>query len=217
MADLVSGRYPQNAAINALFGLQYNSANNGQPVRSNLEYLGLGGGLTDTAASLVSGVMTAVLVPVDPGTTVTKVSVLVGGTGASTPTHSFAALYSGTTVAAPPLIGQSTDGGTAVIAASTRFDFTLTTPQTVTAAQAPNGYIYVAVAVTATTSVPSLITNAGTIASAAQYAWFANSQSGNATGAGGLGVSSGSAVGATAPSTLIWASTKTVHPIVAIW
>src|SRR4051812_22154778 len=113
---LVRGRYPLSNAINNVLGRPSNTVDSNRPARTNLEYTGIGG-LLDTAASLVSGVMTAVAIPVDHGMDITTISVLTGATAASTPTHSFAALYSGTTVAAPPLIGQSTDGTTTAIAA----------------------------------------------------------------------------------------------------
>lgn len=208
MSDLLSGRYPQTNALNNILGLPSQAAQSNLPVRTNLEYTGING-LVDTAASLVSGVMTAVMIPVDVGMTVTKLSFLTGGTGASTPTHSFAALYSGTTVAAPPLIGQSTDGTTAAIAASARFDFTLTAATTITAAQAPYGYVWAAFMVTAST-VPSLVTQA-TGAAACQYAWFTNTAGGQTTAS--FGITSGSGITTTAPATLIYASQKLVVPV----
>jgi hypothetical protein len=206
---LIRGHYPTQNALQSILGQPANSAQGDLPVRTNLEYTGIGG-LLDTAASLVSGVMTAVAVPVDVGMTVTKVSVLTGGTAASTPTHSFAALYSGTTVAAPPLIGQSTDGTTTAIAASARFDFTLTTAQTITAAQAPYGYIWAAVCCVGTT-MPSLVTGPSN-AAACQYAWFTNFAGGQTTAA--FAITSGSGITATAPATLVYASQKLVAPVV---
>lgn len=211
MADLTSGHYPQMASLQALVGNVGNVAQANVPVRSNLELMGVfAGPLVDTAGASVaaSGVMAAVPVPVDVGMVISKISILVGATGASTPTHNFGALYSGTTVASPPLIGQSTDGTTAAIAASTRFDFTLTTPNVVTPAQAPWGYIWVAYAFTVTTTLPSQVTiPCG--AAAAQYRWFTNTPL-------YFSQTSGSAVGATAPATLVNASTLTVAPVVFV-
>src|SRR5690242_21703503 len=109
MADLASGRYPESFPLWNLLGQPTNVANSSYPARTNLENPLCTGPATDTSLG-TSGVMQAVPIPIDPGTTVTKVSILVGATAASTPTHSFAALYSGTNVAAPPLIVQSTDG-----------------------------------------------------------------------------------------------------------
>lgn len=208
-ADLVGGKYPQHNAIWSILGRPANAIQSNVPVRTNLEYTGIGG-LLDTAASLVSGVMTAVMVPVDPGVEFSTISVLTGATAASTPTHSFAALYSGTTVAAPPLIGQSTDGTTTAIGASARFDFTLTNPATITPAQAPYGYVWAAISVTGT-AVPSLITGPSN-AAAAQYAWFTNFAGGQTTAA--FAITSGSAVGGTATPTLVYASQKLIAPIV---
>lgn len=209
MADLASARFPETNPLWSILGQPTNVANPSYPARTNLEYLGITG-LVDTAASLVTQIMTAVAIPVDVGTTVTKVSMLIGATAAVSPTNSFAALYSGTTVAAPPLIGQSTDGGNAAIAASARFDFTLTTPQTITAAQAPNGFIWAAVMVKAT--VPSLVT-VPTGAAATEYAWFTNTAGGTAA-APAFCFSSGSALTGTAPATLIAAAAKTVAPAI---
>ena len=144
-------------------------------IRSNMEINTISGPAVDTAGASVaaSGVMVAVPVPVDVGMTVSRVSFLVGATAASTPTHSFGAIYSGTTVASPPLIGQSTDGSTAAVAASTRFDFNLTTPTVITSAMAPSGYIWAAFGNTATTTLPSILTlPCG--AAAGQYRWFTN-------------------------------------------
>lgn len=209
--DLVSSQYPLNGpGLQALLGKGGQKAQANLPVRSNLEIPTFSGALADTAASLVSGVMTVVPVPVDIGMEITNISVVVGATPASTPTHQFAALYSGTTVAAPPLIAQTADGTTAAIAATGRYDFSFAAGSqvVVTPAMAPNGFIYVAVAVTGTT-VPSLVTvPAG--AAAGQYRWFANSPL-------YFSQTSGSAVGATAPATLAEASVLTTAPVVFVW
>lgn len=216
MADLASGRFPQQSPWWNILGQPTNVLNASYPARTNLEYLGFGG-QADTAASLVSGVMTVVAIPIEVGVTVSTISVLVGASGASTPTHSFAALYSGTNVAAPPLIAQTADGTTAAMAASTRFDFKFTgtstnAPQTITGTQCLFGFIWVAIAVTATTSVPSLATFGGAIAGAAEYQWFTNTFAAGANT--GVCISSGSAVGGTAPSTLVYASQKATAPAV---
>lgn len=205
---LTRGRYPVSAALQAFLGATAGVSNATSPIRSNCEFPVYSGALADTAASLTSGVLTAVPVPVDIGQVITKVSVLVGATAASTPTHSFAAIYSGTTVTSPPLIGQSTDGTTTAIAASARFDFTLTTPTAITAAQAPYGFIYVGVSVTGT-AVPSLITlPCG--AAAGQYRWFTNTPL-------YFSQTAGSALAGTAASTLVNASTLTTAPMVFVW
>lgn len=158
MADLVDGRYPQSNPAWAILGQQTNVVQSDIPARSNLEWLGLSGVIATTTL-VATGVGAVVAVPVDPGTTISKVSLLVTATAASTPTHQFAALYAGTG-AAPALIGQSTDALTAAIAANAPYSFTLTTPQTITSAQAPAGFIYVLVSVTAST-VPTVVTVPG--------------------------------------------------------
>lgn len=212
MSDLPGGKYPQYNPLWSFLGQPVNAVNSSVPVRSNLEYLGLPG-LTDTAAGLGAlGVMTACIVPVDPGTVVSKVSCLIGTTIASTPTHQITALYSGTNVAAPPLIVQSTDTTTTAQTAFTRLDSTLTAATVITDAMAPYGYIWAAV-VQAGTTAASAITTTSVTAAAAQFAWYSNMASGRASGAGGFCITSGSGIGATAPATLIWASTRTVAPV----
>lgn len=212
MADLVSGRYGQLNPWWNVIGQPANVAQADIPARSNLEYLGLSV-LSDTAAALTAGTVTVVPVAIDPGTTVTKVSVLVGGTAASTPTHSFACLYSGISTAAPALLKQSTDGLTAAIAASARFDFTLSSAYTIQPADAPNGYVWVGVS-TSGTAVPSLVTAGGTEATAAQYAYFSATFGGASTGVAALAAHFGSSVGGTAPSTITSVTAQTTCPVV---
>jgi len=212
MGDLVGGRYPQQNALQSILGLPGNASNAIIPVRSNLEYTGLQG-LADTAAELVTAVMTVVPVPVDIGQPISKVSALIGATAAGTPVNQWAALYKGTNVAAPPLIGQSTDGTTAAIAASARYDFTLASEYVVLGADAPYGYLFAAIMVKATT-VPSLIT-VPVGAAAGQYAWWTNFPGASfAAAAGALAFSAGSALTATAPSTLVAVAAKTTAPVV---
>lgn len=212
MADLVAGRYGQINPWWTLLGQPVNAIQSDIPARSDLEYLGINT-LTDTAAALTSGTVTIVAVPVDPGTTVSKVSVLVGATAASTPTHSFAAIYSGISSAAPALLKQSTDGAAAVIAASARFDFSLSAAYTIQPGDAPYGYVWVGVSVTGS-AVPSLITAGGTLATAAQYAYFTNSFGGSTNGPASLASHFGSAVGATAPATITSVTAQTTAPVV---
>ena len=210
MADLAGGHYPQNAPLQSFLGSIFSVEQGNLPVRSNLEWPVYSGALVDTAslAGATTGVAIAVPVPVDVGMVVSKISVLVGAGAAGTPTHSFGALYSGTTVAAPPLIGQSTDGSTAAIAASARFDFTLTSATVITSAMAPWGWVWAAVSVTAST-VPSVITTPCG-AAAAQYRWFTNSPLYFAQTAG-------TGLGATAAATLANASTVLIAPVVFLW
>jgi hypothetical protein len=70
------------------------------------------------------------------------------------------------------LLSQSVDGTTGAIAGSGAFTFTLAAPQVVTSAIAPNGYLYAAFMVKATT-IPSVATVS--VATAVGYKWFTNS------------------------------------------
>ena len=192
--DLVGGRFPLTYPFAKATGLASNGAQGNISVRSNLEIPFLGN-LADQAAALVSGEITLVAVPVEIGDEISTISVRTGATSASTPTHQWAALYTGALTTAAIAGAQSVDGTTTAIGASGTVAFTLPAPVIVTPAMAPYGYIYVAVSVTAST-VPSLIS--ATCAAAAQGAWFTNTPLFAAT--------TGSAVGATAPSTLTLAS-----------
>jgi hypothetical protein len=204
--DLVSGNFPLSNSLQSLFGRAGQSAQANLPIRTNIEWPVYSGALVDTAslAGATTGVAIAVPVPVDIGMLVSKVSVVVGAAGASTPTHAFGALYSGTTVASPPLIGQSTDTTTTAIAASTRLDFTLTTPNIITAAQAPWGWVWAVVSVTAST-IPSVVTTPCG-AAASQFRWFTNSPLYFAQTAG-------TSLGGTAAATLVNASTVLIAPV----
>ena len=197
---LVRGGYPVNHAIRKYTGGAANVAQANIPPRSNQEWLGVA--QADTAAALASGVATAVAVPVEVGDVIQKVSVLVGAAGAGTPTNSFAAVYSG--VAVPALLAQSVSGGAAAVPAGAVFTFTLASPVTVTSVNAPNGYLYVSVAVAATV-VPSL----GTVPVAAVvgYKAFANSPL-------FLAASHGSALSTAAPATITGQTTVGAVPVV---
>ena len=192
--DLVGGSYPLTYPFRKGLGLPANATQGNISPRSNLELPFLGN-LADQAAALVSGVITLVAIPVEIGDEITKVSVLVGATAAATPTHQWAALYSGALTTAALQGAQSADGTSTAISASGRLDFALATSVLVTATNAPYGYVYAAISVTAGT-VPSLIS--ATCAAAGQYAWYADTPLFAAT--------TGSAVGGAAPATLTLAS-----------
>ena len=204
MADLVRGRYHVTNPIWSILGQPTNANQSDIAVRSNAEITGLVA-LTDGAA-LASGVCTAVAIPVEYGDIISKISVFVGATAEATGTHAFAALYSG--LATPALLAQATDvTGAAALAASARYDFTLATPQLITSANAPYGFVYASIAVTATT-VPTLAS--ATIATAVAYQWYS-------TGPLKVGaVTHGSAVGGTAPATIASPSAQAVTPIVVL-
>ena len=189
----------------SVFGNPVQSGQTGRPGRSNLSYIGVAN-LTDGAAA-ATGVMSCTAVPVEVGDVITTVTYFAGATAGGTMTHQFAALYSGTNVAAPPLIAQSTDTTSAAIGASAKFPYTLSAPVTITAAMAPNGFIYAALGITATT-VPTAV--GGFFVTAAEYQYIS-------TGSPILlGGTSGSAVGATAPATLASLTFKAAVPLVLL-
>jgi hypothetical protein len=197
--DIVSSKYPTiNAALALVPGLS-NVANPYYPVRSNLEW-NLGS-ITDGALA-ATGVGAFVAVPWDAGQTVSKISLVVGGTAEATGTHAFMALYSG--IATPALLSQAPDEtGAAAYAASGIHTVTLTTAQTITAAQAPNGFVYALVAVTATTVPTALSVGSPT---GVNFAWTTGSPS-------FLAGTAGSALGATAAATIASPSAKAVGPV----
>jgi len=203
--DLVGGSYPLKYNLTKLLGsAAVNATQANLAARSNLEWPI--GSLQDAAASLVTGDITLVAVPVEYGDVITAVDVLVGATAASVPTHSFAALYSGVATTAALVGTQSTDTTTTAIAASTKLTYKLGAPYIVNPTDSPNGFIYVALGQTATT-VSSLIS--GTVPTAAQKAWYTGMPLLAATIA---------AAGGTAPATITLASTAAIAspPVVVL-
>lgn len=201
--DLVGGGYPLTDPFASL-GLGVNGSQSNIQARSNLHY-GILGSLQDAAAALVSGDLTYVPVPVNVGDEISTVTVQVGATPGSTPTHSWAALYSGTLTTATLLGKQSTDGTTTAIPASTALAFTLGAKYIVQPGDNPNGFILVGLSVTGS-AVPSLVS--GTVPTAVQKATFSNMPL--------LGATYSSALGAAAPAsiTLASASALATPPIV---
>jgi hypothetical protein len=201
MSDLVRGRYPVTNPLAKLVGLAGNATQANVNVRSNMEWFGLGN-ITDGALA-GTGVACAVAIPVEVGDTFTKVSLLVGATAEATGTHAFAALYSG--VATPALLGQSTDNtGAAALAASAKFDFTLSSAVTVTAATAPGGFIYASIMVAASTIPTAAVVATPT---AVGYQWYS-------AGPLFLSATHGSSLTATAPATIASPAAKAVAPLV---
>lgn len=199
--DLVSGGYPVNYSFEKLTGKAPNTAQGNISIRSNMEWFGLGN-VTDGALA-ATGVGCAVAIPVEWGDVITKVSILAGATAEATGTHTFAALYSG--IAVPALMAQSADNtGAAAVAASAKFDYTLATAQAITPSNAPGGFVYASIVVTATT-VPT----AASIATptAVGYQWFA-------AGPLFLAATHGSGLTTTAPATIASPAAKAVAPIV---
>ena len=201
MADLVRGRYNVTNPLWSYLGQPVNATQSDIAVRTNAQIHGLVA-LTDGAA-FASGVCTAVPIPVEYGDVISKVSVFVGGTAEATGTHAFAALYSG--IATPALLAQSADvTGAAAMAASARYDFTLATPVLITPTNAPYGFVYASIGVTATTQPTAASV---TVATAVAYQWYTN-------GPAKLGaVTHGSGVGATAPATMVSPAAQAVTPI----
>lgn len=198
--DLVSGGYPLTDPV-ACIGLGVNGKQVNLPARTNLHY-GFLGSLQDASAALVSGDLTYVPVPVNVGDPISTVTVQVGATAASTPTHSWAALYSGALTTAKILGTQSTDGTTTAIAASTQLSFTLGSTYIIQPGDigqpltgVSGGYILVGISITAST-VPSLMS--GTVPTAIQKAWFSNVPL--------IGATYSSSLGATAPTSITLAS-----------
>jgi hypothetical protein len=200
--SLSGGRYPFNSPWQALLGNLANVADPTQPARSNLEWFGLGNE-TDGALA-ATGVCCAVAIPVDPGQVITKVSLIVGATPESGGSHAFAAVYSG--IAVPGLIGQATDvTGAAAIGASARFDFSLTAAQKISAAQAPNGFVYASISITGTVPTALVVATPAGI----NYQWTPN-------GPLFLAMTHGAAVAGTAPATIASPAAKAVAPIVIL-
>lgn len=202
MSDLVRGRYPITNPLAKALGLQSNVQQGNIAVRSNAEFFGGFAGLTDGALA-ATGVACAVPIPVEAGDTITKISIVAGATAEATGTHAFAALYTGAAV--PTLIGQSVDNtGAAAVAASARFDFTLATPQTLTQAQCPGGFVYASIMVAAGTIPTAAVygTPAGI-----NYQWFSTQPL-------FLSLTHGSGLTTTAPATITGAAAKAVAPLV---
>lgn len=203
--DLLGGKYPLNNPLEALLGGLSNAVQGNIPARSNLEILGGAAQLTDGALA-ATGVGCAVPVPVDPGTVVSKVSILTGATAGATMTNQIVALYAGTG-AAPVLIGQSTDTTSAAIGAKALLGWSLTAPQIITQAQAPGGFIYVLLAITASTvpTAASVATPAGI-----NYQW-------NGTVSPlFLSMTAGSSLAGTAAATIASPAAKAVAPVVIL-
>lgn len=197
MADLISGRYVETNPLMSALGLAANINQPNLPAYTNASFFGLV--MADTAAAVTTAKANAVAVPVDIGAVIQKITVFVGGTVSATSTHSNFALYSGG-VAAPAIIGtQSTDvtSGAGGTTANTMLQVTIT-PVMITAAMAPQGYIYVSYGLTATT-VPSLA--AFSTPTAIGYQWALVSATANPLGFGFTATGGGASAPATLAST----------------
>lgn len=166
---LVKGHFPTQNPLDSIFGQPRNGAQGNVPARSNTTYLGYVP--VDTTAVLVSGSTTFVAIPVEPGDTFSTVTLEIGNTAASTPTHFSAALYSGVLTTAVLLGTQSVDSTTTAIAANTPLVTALGAAYTIKAADCPYGYIYVGLGYAGTAS-PSAV---GTTGSTRDQAFKASS------------------------------------------
>jgi len=145
---LVRGKYSETSWIAKVTGNKANANQSNLPVRSNMEYLGLGGAADIAIGG--TGVCLSVPVPVEFGDLITNISVMAGATAESGGSHAFMALYQGTG-SSPVLMAQTADDtGAASIAASTLYTKALATPQLITPTNAPNGFVYVTISVTGT-------------------------------------------------------------------
>lgn len=204
MADLVSGRYAQTNPLWSILGQLTNVAQANIPPYTNYVH---GCTLSDSAIG-TTGVSLSVPVAVDLGVTITKITVIAGATAEATGTHSFMALYQGST-ATPPLIAQTADDtGAASIAASTVYTRSLATAQTITSTMAPNGFVYVTVNVTGGT-IPTLVSYSTPTATHTLGAWFTGAPRFHAA-------THDSAAGATAPATMGTQTTAATAPIVIL-
>ncbi len=201
-SDLVAANYPLTYPVRKLLGLNGQLQQSNRSIRSNLEWTGLANP-TDGALA-ATGVACAVPIPVENGDLLSRISILVGATAGATMTHSFAALYSG--IAVPALLGQSKDGEAAAIAEKARFDFLLASQIEVTPENAPNGFIYASVAITAATIPTAAVVSTPT---AIGYKWFTG-------GPLFLSATHGSAVLGKAPATIESPAAKAVAPLVFV-
>jgi hypothetical protein len=141
-------------------------------------------------AIAATGVEMAVKIPLVAGTVVTSLTFVTGGTAAGTPTAGYAVLRdtSGNKLA------QTADFGSTARAANTAYTVSLATAQLISA----TGFYYVGISFTAST-VPTL--RGVSLGNAAVTAVGTT-----------LSVTHGSAVGATAPSTIATPSNAAVVP-----
>lgn len=213
--DLVSAGYPISRPLLALLGGNANLAQPNVPAKTNLDF-GFGQLVDGGTTASPGGSMLSVAVPVLPGDVITKINFVVGATSAASAnvTNQWAALYTGTgsapgTVGSQPtLIGQTASLSAVNVPASTLLSFTFTTPQTITATQAPYGYVYVSYSATLSAGTyPSFYSM--TAGSAAYYPWFATSPVFAAA-------TSNASLGSAAPATMSVATRVGQIPVVIL-
>lgn len=206
MSDLARGHYYIEAVLDSMLGNARNATQANLPVYTNLSFFGASGLTDNSTTALTTAKANAVAVPVDWGAIITKVSFVVGATAGATSTHTNVALYSGG-VAAPAILGtQSTDNtaGNGGFPASAINTVTLGAPVLVTPSNAPQGYIYVSLGITATTP-PSLLS--APAPAAVFYQWSGlNSATANPLGFALTATGGGAAAPATLASTAVAAA-----------
>ena len=202
MADLVGAQYPEFNPLQIATGGFSNSTQANVPAYTNAEWFGLN--YTDSTAGMVTAKANGIAVPVDIGTVVSKVTVLVGG-AAGTITHLNVQLFSG--LATPAAIStQTTDQTATPFTANTYYTWTLPSAVQITSALAPNRFIYVSISGTWSVA-PSVASGACPVAIVT-------------SGAAGFGTSapvlsaSYTGGGATQPTTLASGSTVATAPLV---
>ena len=203
MADLASGGYPQANPLQTILGRLGNTVQSNIPIRSNAEYLGIAAA-TD-AAALVTNKIIVVPIAVDYGVEYSTVTFVAGATS-PTVTINYAAVYSGLATAATSLLlSQSTDAASTAPTASQANSYTLATPTTATAANAPFGYWFVGVQGTGTVN-SALGVSVATAVDVLQTAVFTNAPF-------ALGASVAATTG-TAPANLGTPTTVALKPLI---
>jgi hypothetical protein len=198
---LVKGRYPTTNPLWSALGQATNATNPSQPVFSNASYTGIGG-LTD-GAGLVTNKLVVVAIPVDVGSVITKVGFIAGAT-APTTTIGYAALYSGmSTGALSALLAQSANFAAVAPTASAPYSIALASAVTITAANAPNGFVFAGFQETGTVNSAASVSVAAAVGG---FAWN--------TGAPFSYALSVTATTGTAPATLTTPTAVTVTPLV---
>lgn len=207
--DLNAGFYWQTNRMYSLLGQITNVVDTTKPAFTNLVP---GQPLIDGAVA-TTGIATSTPVPVDVGATITNVIFITGATAASSPTHSWAALYQGTGVTQPVFIAQVTDKGSAAIGSKTVFTYALSSATQITSTMAPHGFIYVSLMFASTVAQPSVVSYAAPTATQIFGGWFTNSPRWTAA-------THGSALTTTASSPMdtqaLYGSTTTGAPIIIL-
>lgn len=204
---LVRGGYHVNNPWKSIVGGIANVVSGNIPARSNAEWFGIGN--PSDGAMAATGVSVSVPVPVEYGDTFSRVTILVGATAGATMTHQFAALYSG--IAVPALLAQSTDTTNAAIAASGAASWALASTVQATPTNAPGGFLYATVCITAST-IPTCLSVA--IPTAVGYQWFTASTTPVGASPLFLSATHGSGQLGTAAATIATPSAKAVAPVV---